>query len=236
MSAVVHCKMGCGAQLSGDFDYLLEQYGSWMCSECIDKEADRLRAKHREREVLSWAAGRPGVLSLLEALRAANYDETGTEYLRRVVEGRGVSGERSVPPAANAGKDWFVPVGLRHGVCEVDYSQEVSLPAGPEDFGGEDFACFTGTEEERKATAAFLERRGGAVGVDPIAQTMFFKNETEQARQMHASVVGVAALKVERAWEGRGCAWAGCSELASGESYVWGYGNVPVCDRHRKSE
>lgn len=50
------------------------------------------------REILSWASSRPGVLSLLHALRAANYDESGAEYLRRIVTGRGQDGERSEPP------------------------------------------------------------------------------------------------------------------------------------------
>lgn len=49
-------------------------------------------------ETLRWAANRPGVMSLLKALRAANYDESGAEYLRRIVTGRGQDGERSEPP------------------------------------------------------------------------------------------------------------------------------------------
>lgn len=46
------------------------------------------------RRLLDWAESHPGVLSLLEALRAADYDETGTECLRRVVAGTGAKGER----------------------------------------------------------------------------------------------------------------------------------------------
>lgn len=39
-------------------------------------------------DVLTWAGARPGVLSLLRALKEKNYDETGTEYLQRVVDGQ----------------------------------------------------------------------------------------------------------------------------------------------------
>lgn len=49
-------------------------------------------------DTVQWALARPGVLSLLRALQAANYDETGAEYLRRIVTGRGQDGERSEAP------------------------------------------------------------------------------------------------------------------------------------------
>lgn len=45
-------------------------------------------------DVLTWAGARPGVLALLRALKDHHYDETGTEYLRRIVDGRGIAGER----------------------------------------------------------------------------------------------------------------------------------------------
>jgi hypothetical protein len=35
-------------------------------------------------EALRWAGSRPGVLRLLLALKEANYDESGAEFLRRI--------------------------------------------------------------------------------------------------------------------------------------------------------
>lgn len=50
---------------------------------------------------------------------------------------------------------------------------------GPEDFGGEDFACFTGSEDEKKATDALIERTRNVVIDDYTggAQVPFLKDE-----------------------------------------------------------
>lgn len=66
--------------------------GRPKCFECKVVAALRLGepkpADMSERfELLRWAGSRPGVLSLLRALKEHHYDETGTEHLARVVSG-----------------------------------------------------------------------------------------------------------------------------------------------------
>jgi hypothetical protein len=92
-----------------------------LCSVALRRSAVRAA----QRELLDWASEHPGVLSLLEALRAANYDESGTEYLRRVVAGTGMKGERCVGDVggrcANCGESFSAGkhVARGVGVCEV---------------------------------------------------------------------------------------------------------------------
>lgn len=68
--------------------------GYWR-SDRIEAEIEDTERKVKEQKIesvsmsdrfdaLQWAGSRPGVLRLLLALKEANYDETGTEYLRRV--------------------------------------------------------------------------------------------------------------------------------------------------------
>lgn len=61
-------------------------------------EGEHAIGEDSNREIISWAIARPGVILLLLTLRAANYDESSVEYLRRIVTGRGADGERSEPP------------------------------------------------------------------------------------------------------------------------------------------
>lgn len=69
--------------------------GSSLPLDAIDPEKGEVRRPDllwEPFEILRWAESRPGVMSLLRALRDANYDETGTEFLQRVVD-RGVARE-----------------------------------------------------------------------------------------------------------------------------------------------
>ena len=78
----------------------------------LDAPFPDIDANERFR-LLQWAGSRPGVLRLLRALRDANYDETGTEYLRRVAVNRlkcgeaNRDGETCTLPAGHSGRHFI---------------------------------------------------------------------------------------------------------------------------------